>query len=344
MKLHEVFGLGSREELLNKLKERHEDVQELLDFYNYYGNPQEMKWHEQISTDRDLMNYILTMIPPQRNKVNLLYVDNQLIPLHTHTIDLSSSADTILKLRESMLISPKAVFPVICHGDEEKFKNKVENFFNSTQVIVPTKIHYSTMKNEYSFNGNKIQAILEENKLNPFHTPYNQNFTFLKYEDFDDVSNRFALESLEGLNILTHRTDFEHYLKIGFQFERVEKLGFVTLDNSYTVLNSGIVAIGLRDQAAPDIVKLFGSMLQSNKVSKYILFHNHPSGSPFPSDADYNFTKILNKASKSIDLEMLDHLVVSTTQITSIGNENKEMGLDNVFTRLGAMSHTKLSL
>ena len=41
-----------------------------------------------------------------------------------------------------------------------------------------------------------------------------------------------------------------------------------------------------------------------------ILAHNHPSGDPSPSSADLLVTKKIFEASKTVDLEMHDHVIL----------------------------------
>lgn len=48
-----------------------------------------------------------------------------------------------------------------------------------------------------------------------------------------------------------------------------------------------------------------------------ILAHNHPSGSPEPSDADRNLTSMLKQALGLVDIRVLDHVVVARNTATS---------------------------
>jgi DNA repair protein RadC len=41
-----------------------------------------------------------------------------------------------------------------------------------------------------------------------------------------------------------------------------------------------------------------------------IVVHNHPSGDPAPSDADWRFTKQLKEASKFLEIRLLDHMIL----------------------------------
>lgn len=51
--------------------------------------------------------------------------------------------------------------------------------------------------------------------------------------------------------------------------------------------------------------------------SSVILIHNHPSGSVEPSDADIAVTKRLVEASKILGIEVVDHIIVSQTDMFS---------------------------
>lgn len=42
----------------------------------------------------------------------------------------------------------------------------------------------------------------------------------------------------------------------------------------------------------------------------FVAVHNHPSGDPAPSSADTHITRLLREASKTVEIDMLDHLIV----------------------------------
>ena len=46
----------------------------------------------------------------------------------------------------------------------------------------------------------------------------------------------------------------------------------------------------------------------------FFLVHNHPSGNPQPSAADYDLTEAVSKAGKIVGMELLDHIVVCPRQ------------------------------
>ena len=52
-----------------------------------------------------------------------------------------------------------------------------------------------------------------------------------------------------------------------------------------------------------------------------ILIHNHPSGALQPSEADKQVTRKLKLAGESLDIKILDHLIVTETNYFSFADE-----------------------
>ncbi len=49
-----------------------------------------------------------------------------------------------------------------------------------------------------------------------------------------------------------------------------------------------------------------------------ILFHNHPSGDPTPSNEDLALTRRLKKAGSIMGIEVLDHVILGQGRFTSL--------------------------
>ncbi|MRI00868.1 DNA repair protein [Kriegella sp. EG-1] len=58
-------------------------------------------------------------------------------------------------------------------------------------------------------------------------------------------------------------------------------------------------------------VKLLLSVALKCVASNIVLVHNHPSGNLKPSKADIALTEKVKKASKQVDMVLLDHLIVT---------------------------------
>lgn len=56
----------------------------------------------------------------------------------------------------------------------------------------------------------------------------------------------------------------------------------------------------------------------SRKATSIILVHNHPSGDPTPSGADFAVTRNVREAGKILDIQLLDHVVIGIGRFCSI--------------------------
>jgi len=54
-----------------------------------------------------------------------------------------------------------------------------------------------------------------------------------------------------------------------------------------------------------------------------IVIHNHPSGEPEPSNDDIIATEHMVKGGKTLDIEVLDHLIIGNQKFVSL----KERGI-----------------
>jgi DNA repair protein RadC len=53
-----------------------------------------------------------------------------------------------------------------------------------------------------------------------------------------------------------------------------------------------------------------------------ILVHNHPSGDPNPSESDIVVTRTLSEIGRSLDIDIVDHIVVTTTRAIRVSSLN----------------------
>jgi len=67
--------------------------------------------------------------------------------------------------------------------------------------------------------------------------------------------------------------------------------------------------------------KMVFSIALKGCASGVIISHSHPSGNLKPSQADLNITRRLVEAGKLLDLEVLDHLIVTGNGYYSFGDE-----------------------
>ena len=110
-------------------------------------------------------------------------------------------------------------------------------------------------------------------------------------------------------NYLTSPQHVKDYLMATLAHEDREVFGLILLDSQHGVLGFEILFYGTIDSASVYPREIVKCVLNANAAA-VILTHNHPSGRPEPSTADAALTKRLQIALETIEVRVLDHLVI----------------------------------
>ena len=140
------------------------------------------------------------------------------------------------------------------------------------------------------------------------------------------VSIKMVRESsvLYDIRKISSPNDVVELGKRFLQEEDREKLIVCCIDtkNQPTAIN--VVAIGTLNNSLVHPREVFKPAILSNSAS-IILFHNHPSGDPKPSNQDVEFTNKVEQASQILGIQLLDHIVIGNTNYVSIFSEREKM-------------------
>ena len=127
-------------------------------------------------------------------------------------------------------------------------------------------------------------------------------------------------EALEKKKITSSSSVFELMQPIIGELPH-EEFWIVYLNNSNKVLQKIQLSKGGITGTLVDVRLVLKTALQIGAIG-LILTHNHPSGTLVPSQADKNITQKLKIASESIDIKVLDHLIITEKAYFSFADEN----------------------
>ena len=99
-----------------------------------------------------------------------------------------------------------------------------------------------------------------------------------------------------------------------------EECRVLFLNRKNRVVDCQVVSTGGLVATALD-PRVVARMALEKKATSVILFHNHPSGCPLPSDADFSGTDSLRQALSSIDVLLLDHIIIAGDSWYSFADE-----------------------
>lgn len=104
---------------------------------------------------------------------------------------------------------------------------------------------------------------------------------------------------------------YKFLLKVyGNQISIQEHFVLLLFDNHLNILGYYKHTVGTPVSTLADIPMLMGIVLKTMARS-FVISHNHPSGNRNPSDADRSLTQNMKQAAKSLNLTMLDHVIVT---------------------------------
>ncbi|MBR9923277.1 MAG: JAB domain-containing protein [Bacteroidetes bacterium] len=102
--------------------------------------------------------------------------------------------------------------------------------------------------------------------------------------------------------------------------ELQEEFKVLLLNRANQVLGIYHVSKGSISGTVVDTRMILAVALKANACS-IILAHNHPSGNLRPSEADKTLTKKIVEAGKLVDINVLDHLIITREAYCSLADE-----------------------
>lgn len=105
--------------------------------------------------------------------------------------------------------------------------------------------------------------------------------------------------------------DVVAHLKNSLQFETRELLMLLLLNQANKIIHEEVLSEGGITGTVADPRIIFKLAL-SHGATGMILCHNHPSGQLLPSKMDDRFTEKVKQGAALFDLQLMDHIIVST--------------------------------
>ena len=104
------------------------------------------------------------------------------------------------------------------------------------------------------------------------------------------------------------------------RIEFVEQFKVILMNRAHRVLGIYELSTGGVSSTAVDIKLVFMAALKANACN-LVLSHNHPSGNLKPSMADERLTSRIKAAGTLLEIEVLDHIIVTSEGYYSFANE-----------------------
>ena len=132
-----------------------------------------------------------------------------------------------------------------------------------------------------------------------------------------ELGRRTLIRTAEDRPRLGTPRQLAAYLLPQFGARRVEQFGIVMLDTKHRMIRITIVSVGSLDTTVVHPREVFREAAAASAAA-IVLFHNHPSGDPTPSEDDLLLTSRMVNAGEVMGIDVLDHLILADQRYYSI--------------------------
>jgi len=131
-----------------------------------------------------------------------------------------------------------------------------------------------------------------------------------------ELGRRFFKKDEEEIYIRDSK-DAYNYLKDKMANLKKEQFRGLHLNSRNKLIHDEIISVGTLTTNLVHPREVFQPAIQYSAAA-IILAHNHPSGDPQPSEDDIKITEQIIEASKIINIEILDHIIIGKEEYLSL--------------------------
>ncbi|MDE6812126.1 MAG: DNA repair protein RadC [Muribaculaceae bacterium] len=138
-----------------------------------------------------------------------------------------------------------------------------------------------------------------------------------------ELVRRFSNEAIQARQqIIRQSSDIYDILRYEIGNKPQEEIWMLSLARNNAILNRHALTRGSAVASVFD-VKLALKKALLDEAQSIVLAHNHPSGNLRPSPQDDNITRSLKNAAATMDIRLIDHLIITSTGYYSYADEGR---------------------
>lgn len=99
-----------------------------------------------------------------------------------------------------------------------------------------------------------------------------------------------------------------------------EEFWLLLMNQAAKVIDKVRISRGGIDQTTADVRSILREALLQ-RATRIALIHNHPSGSPVPSNDDQRLTQLVQKGAQTMNIQVIDHVIVTDGKYYSFNDE-----------------------
>lgn len=141
----------------------------------------------------------------------------------------------------------------------------------------------------------------------------------MKTKIFEGTIKWTLLEEVDVLGSLHDSAAVVSYMAGAFDaYPEQEQVWVVMMNRKGLPKGRVMISLGSQSSAIVQPREVFRAAMIAS-ASSVIVAHNHPSGDPSPSSADFQITKQLADAGRVVGIELLDHVICGESSADPMG-------------------------
>ena len=157
------------------------------------------------------------------------------------------------------------------------------------------------------YNLNKLENLSIKDLANECNNDFNKALQILSLIEICKRYNRLINNGYT--KSIRSAKDVFNIFSYKLLNEKKETFIVLSLDSKNNIIKEEEVSKGILDSSLVHPREVFKSAIKESAYS-IIIVHNHPSGDCTPSQQDMEVTKILMKAGATLDIPVVDHVII----------------------------------
>lgn len=133
---------------------------------------------------------------------------------------------------------------------------------------------------------------------------------------------RLRKEKSQSKESITHPDQLRELLISELGYSKQEHLFLLCFNIKNQIIAQRHIFVGGFDESIAQPREIFYYAIQ-HQAKKIMIAHNHPSGMLTPSESDLYITKKIQTCGELLGIELLDHFIVSSTDVLSLRKEGE---------------------
>lgn len=131
----------------------------------------------------------------------------------------------------------------------------------------------------------------------------------IKLKALAELCTRMSQTKAKNRLAFTEPQSVADYYMERLRHEKVEHILLLMLDSGLHLLEEELISTGTANASLLSPREVYISAFKS-QAAHIMLLHNHPGGNPVPSSNDIEITKKIAAIGKTIDISLLDHIII----------------------------------